>query len=151
MRIRVFKFGKPVHSAYEELYEHFTQRIKTLTKFDFEVKKLSQGDIVLGKAEIDALAGSESSLQVLLDEDGQQFGSEHFAQRLATLRDDPQIKLINVFIGGPFGFSPELKKATKERWSMSKALMPSDLATVVFLEQLYRGLTILKGTGYHHP
>jgi 23S rRNA (pseudouridine1915-N3)-methyltransferase len=114
---------------------------------------MSQGDKVLEAEDLAALTGGslDGSVTVLLDEDGQLFSSEQFAEKLRSLRDDPQVKHLTIVIGGPFGFSAELKQATKMRWSLSKALMPSDLATVVFLEQLYRGFSILKGTGYHHP
>ena len=151
MKIKVYKFGKPIHSAYDQLYEHFSQRLKTLAKFEFEIRKLSQGDQILGTSEIAALNLGEAHLPVLLDEEGQQFQSEQFAKRLEALRNDPHVKQLTILVGGPYGFTADLKREFKERWSLSKALMPSDLATVVLLEQLYRGLTILKGSGYHHP
>lgn len=52
-------------------------------------------------------------------------------------------------VGGPAGLDPEFLEAADERWSLSALTLPHRLARLVLLEQVYRGLTILRGEPYH--
>jgi 23S rRNA (pseudouridine1915-N3)-methyltransferase len=53
-------------------------------------------------------------------------------------------------LGGAYGFSPELKKKLAQRLRLSDMTLPHELCRLMFLEQLYRGLDILKGGAYQH-
>ena len=56
---------------------------------------------------------------------------------------------IGFLIGGPLGFADEVSKAADARLSLSQLTFPHELARIVFLEQLYRAFTILRGYKYH--
>jgi 23S rRNA (pseudouridine1915-N3)-methyltransferase len=53
-------------------------------------------------------------------------------------------------IGGAFGFSKEVFERANQKISLSKMTFSHQLVRVIFLEQLYRAQTILKGEPYHH-
>ena len=53
-------------------------------------------------------------------------------------------------IGGAFGFAPEVYDRANELVSLSKMTFSHQLIRLIFLEQLYRSFTILKGEKYHH-
>jgi 23S rRNA (pseudouridine1915-N3)-methyltransferase len=53
-------------------------------------------------------------------------------------------------IGGAFGFSPEVYDRANELVSLSKMTFSHQMVRMIFLEQLYRALTIRKGEPYHH-
>jgi 23S rRNA (pseudouridine1915-N3)-methyltransferase len=53
-------------------------------------------------------------------------------------------------VGGPYGFSPEVYDRANEKISLSKMTFPHELVRLVFVEQLYRGFTILRHEPYHH-
>jgi 23S rRNA (pseudouridine1915-N3)-methyltransferase len=53
-------------------------------------------------------------------------------------------------IGGPYGFSQELYDRANELFSLSPLTFSHQLVRVIFMEQLYRAFTILKGEPYHH-
>jgi 23S rRNA (pseudouridine1915-N3)-methyltransferase len=53
-------------------------------------------------------------------------------------------------IGGPYGFSEEVYKRANALLSLSKLTFSHQLVRVIFMEQLYRAYTILKGEPYHH-
>jgi 23S rRNA (pseudouridine1915-N3)-methyltransferase len=56
-----------------------------------------------------------------------------------------------VFIaGGAYGFSPEMKKKITNKISLSKMTFTHQMVRLIFIEQLYRSATILKGLPYHH-
>jgi 23S rRNA (pseudouridine1915-N3)-methyltransferase len=53
-------------------------------------------------------------------------------------------------VGGPYGFSPEVYDRAGEMISLSRMTLPHDLVRLVFVEQLYRAMTILRHEPYHH-
>ena len=59
-------------------------------------------------------------------------------------------KRIVFIIGGPWGFSDEVYARADFKMSLSKMTFPHQLVRLLFLEQLYRVFTIIKGEPYHH-
>lgn len=86
---------------------------------------------------------------VVLDERGKQLTSPGFAQRLGTWRDQGARELAFV-IGGAYGMTEAVRQRADLVLSLSPMVFPHQLVRVLFAEQLYRALSILKGTGYHH-
>ncbi|MCO5274558.1 MAG: 23S rRNA (pseudouridine(1915)-N(3))-methyltransferase RlmH [Flavobacteriales bacterium] len=86
---------------------------------------------------------------VVLDERGKQLTSPGFAQRLGTWRDQGARELAFV-IGGAYGMTEAVRERADLVLSLSPMVFPHQLVRVLFAEQLYRALSILKGTGYHH-
>ena len=86
---------------------------------------------------------------VLLDEKGKEFSSSDFSKFIEGKQISGQKNLIFV-IGGAFGFSEEVYERADLRVSLSKMTFPHQLVRVIFLEQLYRAFTIIKGEKYHH-
>ena len=87
-------------------------------------------------------------LLVIMDSKGKQLSSEE----LGKFIDDQQSRATGVLlfaIGGPDGFSPELRERAKFMLSLGKMTFPHELARVILLEQMYRAFTILKGHPYH--
>ena len=58
-------------------------------------------------------------------------------------------KTVNFAMGPADGFSEEIRAEATHILSLSKMTMPHELATVVFLEQLYRATEIIRGNPYH--
>jgi 23S rRNA (pseudouridine1915-N3)-methyltransferase len=52
--------------------------------------------------------------------------------------------------GGPYGFSKELYDRANEKISLSKMTYSHQMVRLIFVEQLYRAMTILKNEPYHH-
>ena len=59
-------------------------------------------------------------------------------------------KRVVFVIGGPWGFSEEVYKRADLRMSLSKMTFSHQMVRLLFLEQLYRAFTIIKGDPYHH-
>ena len=53
-------------------------------------------------------------------------------------------------IGGPYGFSPQVYERADEQLSLSRLTFSHQMVRLLFVEQIYRALTILKGEPYHH-
>ena len=53
-------------------------------------------------------------------------------------------------IGGSYGFSQEVYSRSDSSLSLSDMTFSHQLVRLIFLEQLYRAFTIIKGEPYHH-
>lgn len=100
-----------------------------------------------GNAILKALQPGE--FMMLLDETGHQYTTREFAQWLQKHQEASGAQLTFV-IGGAYGVSSSVKNRANSALSISKMTMPHQLVRVVFLEQLYRALTLNAGHGYHH-
>ena len=85
---------------------------------------------------------------VLLDEHGQELRSIELARWLEQKRQTAR-RLVFV-IGGPYGFSPDVYARANEKLSLSRLTFSHQMVRLVFVEQLYRACTIIKGEPYHH-
>lgn len=86
---------------------------------------------------------------VLLDEHGQAFNSEGFANFLQQQMNSG-IKNLCFVIGGAYGFSPEVYNRAQAQISLSPMTFSHQLIRLIFLEQLYRAMTILRNEPYHN-
>ncbi len=60
------------------------------------------------------------------------------------------VKTIVFVIGGPYGFSDAFYAKTKEKISLSLMTFSHQIVRLFFIEQLYRGFTILRNEPCHH-
>ena len=84
---------------------------------------------------------------ILLDPTGPTFTSEAFASWLGARVDKGE--RLAFAIGSSHGFDPGLKAEIPDKLSLSPMTFPHELSRVMFLEQLYRAFSILKGSPYH--
>ncbi len=88
------------------------------------------------------------SLLVLLDDKGKQFTSEGFADFIRKKAlEGRDICLVS---GGPYGFSDDLYRLAEMKLSLSAMTFSHQMVRLIFLEQLYRAFTIIRGEPYHH-
>ncbi len=86
---------------------------------------------------------------VLLDEGGLEYTSADFAQWLQQKMSTLSRRLVFI-IGGPYGFSPDVRAAAHARLSLSRMTFSHQMVRLIFVEQYYRALAILRGLPYHH-
>lgn len=86
---------------------------------------------------------------VALDERGKSMGSRKLADALQGWLEMPGRTPCFV-IGGPFGFTGELRARADTTLRLSAMTLPHELARVLLLEQIYRALCIQRGIQYHH-
>lgn len=105
-----------------------------------QVKKL-EGEQILKKLK-------PADHVILLDERGQMFSSTEFAQYLSALEGRTGHTVF--VVGGAYGFSDEVYQRANATLSLSPMTFSHQMVRLIFAEQLYRALTILKGEPYHH-
>ena len=86
---------------------------------------------------------------ILLDENGKQSTSVEFSENLEKQMASGVKRLVFV-IGGPYGFAQEVYDRANGQLSLSPMTFSHQMVRLIFVEQLYRALTILKGEPYHH-
>jgi 23S rRNA (pseudouridine1915-N3)-methyltransferase len=111
-----------------------------------ELEPRKPGRAAEGEALLDA-AGPGAFL-VACDERGETFPSRRFAEKIATLRDQGERRLVFV-IGGADGLSDEVRAAAKLKLAFGPQTWPHALARAMLAEQVYRAVTILAGSPYH--
>jgi 23S rRNA (pseudouridine1915-N3)-methyltransferase len=104
--------------------------------------KKKEGELILSKV-------SPTDYLVLMDENGQQYSSVDFAQWLEKKQMSISGNILFV-IGGAYGFSDAVYVRANAKISLSKMTFSHQMVRMIFLEQLYRAYTILKGEPYHH-
>ena len=105
-------------------------------------QKEKEGELILAKTQT-------SDILILLDENGKQMDSVSFSDYLQKHLNSGIKQLIFV-IGGPYGFSDALYKRANGKLGLSKMTFSHQMVRLFFIEQLYRGFTILKNEPYHH-
>ncbi|MFA9371636.1 MAG: 23S rRNA (pseudouridine(1915)-N(3))-methyltransferase RlmH [Labilibaculum antarcticum] len=116
--------------------------IKNTKNLSENQQKQKEGDLILEKIK----AGDTL---ILLDEGGKEFSSVGFSQFIEQKMIGGTKNLVFV-IGGPYGFSDEVYQKAQGKVSLSKMTFSHQMIRMIFTEQLYRAMTIIKGEPYHH-
>jgi 23S rRNA (pseudouridine1915-N3)-methyltransferase len=85
---------------------------------------------------------------VALDRTGQMWPSEGWSEQYQRLVGKGYGRLV-FLIGGSFGLDSSLLQRADLRWSFGPITLPHQLARIVLMEQLYRGIRIARGEPYH--
>ena len=112
---------------------------KTLTE---EQQKKAEGDLILSQL-------NPGDDLILLDEKGKTFTSVMFSQWIEKQMNAGSKRIVFV-VGGPYGFSKEVYDKCKFKISLSEMTFSHQMIRLIFVEQLYRAFTIIKGEPYHH-
>ncbi len=116
--------------------------LKNARNLPVEVQKEKEADLILK-------ALQPGDVVVLLDEGGREMRSVEFADYMRHKQNTVARRLVFV-VGGPYGFAPRVYAAASEKLSLSRMTFSHQMVRLVFVEQLYRAMTILAGTPYHH-
>lgn len=156
MKVTLLTVGKTDKSYLREGMMMYQQRLTHYITFSFvEIPDIKGGaalsrDMIRRKeGEVILKALKPSDAVILLDERGRQYSSEQWAAAIEERisRDSRDIVFI---IGGPYGFSDEVYARAEGMMSLSKMTFSHQMVRLIFLEQLYRAFTIIKGEPYHH-
>ncbi len=148
--IKLIAIGKPKLEAIKQLEMHYRSLLKGFCRLEIIEIAESKGDPARQlREEADRLRPLLASVRcpVLLDAGAPSRTSEDWAAWLGTRMDRGES--LAFVLGSSHGFDPAFKSEIRERLSLSPMTFPHDLARILFLEQLYRGFSILKGKTYH--
>jgi len=156
MKIRVLFSGKTTDPWIRNGMNVYADRIRHYVGFELvelpdlrQTASLREEQVKEREGELILKALRPSDHLVLLDERGAEYSSVDWARNLEQ-KDAHLPKDLVFAVGGPYGFSPAVLSRADERLSLSRMTFSHQLVRLVFLEQLYRAMTIIKGEPYHH-
>lgn len=156
IKIKLLAIGKTSGSWLQEAVDVYCSRVQKYTGFSFEIvpdvrnaSSLPQVKLLELEAEAILKRLGDRDEVVLLDDKGKQFSSEQFALWLDKKMQTSD-KTIVFIIGGAFGFGDKLRQRAHPEISLSMMTFSHQMVRLIFMEQLYRAFTIIKGEPYHH-
>lgn len=156
MKILFLVIGKTDESYLETGISKYIKRLERYIPFEMKVipdiknrktlseeqQKKLEGELILSQFN----TGDE---MILLDEKGKTFSSVSFSQWIEHKLNTSNKRLVFV-VGGPYGFSNDVYDKAKVKISLSEMTFSHQMIRLIFVEQLYRAFTIIKGEPYHH-
>ncbi len=141
MKIRLVMLGRTRRAEVRALLDDYLARIRHYAEIEI-IELRESSDSALRKLKLEP-----SATILLLDAAGKQFTSAEFARWLGDLRDRGARELV-FLCGDAAGFPDSLRRAAKQKLSLSTLTMPHEFARVVLAEQIYRAFAILAGHPY---
>jgi 23S rRNA (pseudouridine1915-N3)-methyltransferase len=155
MKTELIVVGRTVSKHFSTLINDYRERIghympfsittipelKNTKSLSEEQQKSAEGELILKQLQ-------PSDTVVLLDEHGREPRSIELAAWLEKKQSTAR-RLVFV-IGGPYGFSVPVYERANEKLSLSQLTFSHQMVRLIFVEQLYRACTIIKGEPYHH-
>jgi 23S rRNA (pseudouridine1915-N3)-methyltransferase len=155
MKTELILVGRTVSKDFTRIIDDYRERITHYMPFSIttipelkntknlteELQKAAEGKLILNQLQ-------PSDTVILLDERGREPQSMELASWLENKQATAR-RLVFV-IGGPYGFSPAVYERANELLSLSRLTFSHQMVRAIFVEQLYRACTIIKGEPYHH-
>ena len=156
MKVHIVSIGKTTEPYLKEGIEQYRKRLGHYLKLEWteipELKQtagLSREQIMIREAEMLRAKIRPGSFLLLLDENGKSMSSEGLAEFL-NKRMHSGSKELTVLIGGAYGFDKTLRQSAGAVISLSKMTFTHQMVRLIWLEQLYRAMSILRNEPYHH-
>ncbi len=156
MRLCLLLMGKTTDSFVKEGMLNYQKRIERYVPFEVNVlpeikntRNMPMAEQMKKEGELLMNYFKQDDEILLLDERGKERNSIEFAKFLDEKMLYSNKRMVFV-VGGPYGFSKEIMQKAHGKISLSTMTFSHQLVRVIFLEQLYRAMTIIKGEPYHH-
>ena len=149
--IKIIVVGRPKLEPVRQLEAHYSSLLKSYTRLTLiELAEGRCADVLHQlKDEAKRIRPHLRSVRcpALLSADGLGRDSKKFACWLEMRMNCGDS--LAFAVGSSHGFDASLKAEVNEHISLSSMTFPHDLSRVLFLEQLYRAFSIIKGSPYH--
>ena len=116
--------------------------LKNTKNMSVSIQREKEGEGILKQLQKD-------DFLMLLDDKGKEYTSLQFSQLIEKHHNISTKRLVFV-IGGAYGFSSAVYDRANAMLSLSKMTFSHQIIRPIFLEQLYRAMTIMRNEPYHH-
>jgi 23S rRNA (pseudouridine1915-N3)-methyltransferase len=154
MNIKLVVIGETNNKNLKVLTDQYINKLKHYITFDLIIikdqkKKLPESIQIKKEGEKILSILKKNEFIILLDENGEHKSSVGFSKFIQK-KLNSGMKNITFIVGGPYGFSSEIKSISNYQLSLSKMTFSHEMIRLFFTEQLYRAFSILKNEPYHH-
>ena len=151
MKITLLTVGKTDKDWVKQGIDIYASKMKHYFPFSIveipelkNVSSLSQDQIKTKEGELILKNVKPTDDMILLDERGREFSSMEFAKALQDKISYTGKDIVFV-IGGAYGFSDAVRQRSNSKISLSRMTFSHQMVRAIFVEQLYRAFTIMKG------
>jgi len=156
MKIALLQVGKTSERYLAEGIAAFEERIRKYSAFEIitipdlrRTRSMPVKDQKAREGEKILHFFNKDDYIVILDDKGKEFSTMEFSSWLEKILI-LQKKRILFVTGGAWGFSDEVYGKADMRLSLSRLTFSHQMVRLLFIEQLYRAFTVIKGEPYHH-
>ncbi len=156
MNIKILQIGKTEEKFLQTGIEEYENRLRKYINVDVitlpnlkNSKNLKPEQVKQGEAKLILEQMAKVDYVILLDEHGKKFRSVAFADYLQKQFNSGK-KTLMFIIGGAFGFSDEIYEKAHFKIALSDMTFSHQMIRLLFIEQLYRAMTILRNEPYHN-
>ncbi|WP_269538188.1 23S rRNA (pseudouridine(1915)-N(3))-methyltransferase RlmH [Cerasicoccus fimbriatus] len=144
-RLTLLVVGKMKNRHLKALCDDFSGRLQRQAKL--EIIELKDAGIDAESERILAtIQARPEALVWAMAEEGRTMSSVSLAKEISQL----QGRELLMVIGGPYGLSDAVKHQASRLIALSPMTFTHEMARYLLLEQLYRGVSIIAGSKYHH-
>lgn len=156
MKIHFWLIGKSTPSFVVDAIQEYEKRVKRYVPFEIKTfpqvknaaklppKELKKAEAIMLEKHLKA-----SDKLIALDEHGKDFTSIAFSNKLENWMATHSGNII-FLVGGAFGIHDSLLAKASTKIALGKATYSHQIIRIMFMEQLYRACTIIKGEKYHN-
>ncbi len=156
MKVELSVIGKTNEEYLNRGIQLYLDRLKHYLNFSMQiipnlrkVKNLTPEQIKTKEAEQIFKSIRGDDYVVLLDERGEELSSEQFSIFMERALQSSKRRVV-FLIGGAYGTHEKIKHRSDYTLSLSKMTFSHQLIRLIFIEQLYRAMTILRNEPYHN-
>lgn len=156
MKIHFLVIGKSTPSFVVDAVNEYEKRVKKYIPFSVKVFPLVKNAAKLPPSELKKAEAAmiEKHLQsndklIVLDEHGKDLKSVEFSGKLENWMATHSGNIV-FLIGGAYGIHNELLAKASFKIALGKATYSHQVIRIMFMEQLYRACTIIRGEKYHN-
>jgi 23S rRNA (pseudouridine1915-N3)-methyltransferase len=156
VQIEIWSLGKENDSYIEEGVRNYFRKTQPWCAVELVImqipRKFATADAVVAKRQEEELILKRLQphhLLVLLDERGKMLSSVQWAGQMQQMMNQG-VKTMVLLIGGAYGVTDNVRARAKQVWSLSALVFPHQLVRLILAEQVYRAMSILNNSQYHH-
>jgi 23S rRNA (pseudouridine1915-N3)-methyltransferase len=156
MKIILLQTGKTMEKYISLGVNDFSLRIRKYIPFDIitipdlkNTRKMPMQEQRIREGKLILQTLNKDDFIIALDEKGAELSTLEFAEQLSKIFQLSRKRLVFV-IGGPWGLSEDVYSRADSRIALSRLTFSHQMVRLLFVEQLYRAVTVTKGDPYHH-
>lgn len=156
MKIKFIQTGKTTEKYLLSGINEFKKRLSRYSKIQLieipdlkNTKSLTPEQVKFNESEQQIKFIEKNDYLILLDENGKSFTSIEFAKYIQN-KGVSGFGQLCFLIGGAFGFHESIYKIASDKISLSPMTFNHQVIRLVFMEQLYRAISIINGLPYHN-
>ena len=147
MKITIVSVGKLKEKYLQDGVAEYAKRLRPFVRL--EIREVSECRTVEEEGKKLLAQIPKDSFVFVLDVVGEFLTSENFAKKISALNLHG-VSEISFVVGGAFGLSEEVRKASNFRLSLSPMTFTHQMARLILVEQIYRIMKINHGEPYHY-